>query len=479
MKFQPFVNRIAAVCLLLGSSAAFAANVGYYDMDLETGNADQIPPITAAGHTPVDMPDLTPAALAAIDILFVQNPDNNAYGAEYVAALADIEAAVSAGLVLVMHDRFVTDAETILPAGAGFDIIRDDVTDTDDIDILNDTTTVTDGPGGLLTDTSLDGGNLSSHGFAVIGSLPEGGMFILSRPDQSQIVTFSYAFGTGGVIYSSIPLDFYLGGAGNNPPADNMRDIYAVNVLAYASEGNFASDGIARFHVTKIFSDGSTDDVDVNLTCTTGIPLSPAATIAGGDPVGVTFVMTLVEEGANCEVTETNVPAGYTAILNGGDGCAWTNVKSGFRVCEIANWADPATFTVNKEWVIVNDGGDQVHGYVHVEAWCTSEIAGGYFDAYSGNWYISDYLGDGDSLVATVDTTAGPTSCWAMEYVVESGVESEGDCGPRQIAAGGASSCTFVNTVFFEGIPTLSQYGMAIMALLMLGMGFVGFRRFV
>jgi hypothetical protein len=33
--------------------------------------------------------------------------------------------------------------------------------------------------------------------------------------------------------------------------------------------------------------------------------------------------------------------------------------------------------------------------------------------------------------------------------------------------------------VFFEGIPTLSQYGMAIMALLMLGVGFVGFRRFV
>jgi len=43
----------------------------------------------------------------------------------------------------------------------------------------------------------------------------------------------------------------------------------------------------------------------------------------------------------------------------------------------------------------------------------------------------------------------------------------------------GGDSCTVVNTVFFEGIPTLSQYGMAILALLMLGMGFVGFRRFV
>ncbi|MBT8060186.1 MAG: IPTL-CTERM sorting domain-containing protein [Gammaproteobacteria bacterium] len=32
--------------------------------------------------------------------------------------------------------------------------------------------------------------------------------------------------------------------------------------------------------------------------------------------------------------------------------------------------------------------------------------------------------------------------------------------------------------MFFEGIPTLSQWGMALMALLMLGVGLVGFRRF-
>jgi len=38
--------------------------------------------------------------------------------------------------------------------------------------------------------------------------------------------------------------------------------------------------------------------------------------------------------------------------------------------------------------------------------------------------------------------------------------------------------CTATGTQFFEGIPTLSQYGMALMALLMLGVGFIGFRRF-
>jgi hypothetical protein len=33
--------------------------------------------------------------------------------------------------------------------------------------------------------------------------------------------------------------------------------------------------------------------------------------------------------------------------------------------------------------------------------------------------------------------------------------------------------------MFIEGIPMLSQYGLAAMAPLMLGVGFVGFRRFV
>ncbi|MCH8058292.1 MAG: IPTL-CTERM sorting domain-containing protein [Proteobacteria bacterium] len=44
---------------------------------------------------------------------------------------------------------------------------------------------------------------------------------------------------------------------------------------------------------------------------------------------------------------------------------------------------------------------------------------------------------------------------------------------------GDSEECTIINTAFFEGIPTLNQYGLAIMALLMLGVGFVGFRRFV
>ncbi len=87
-------------------------------------------------------------------------------------------------------------------------------------------------------------------------------------------------------------------------------------------------------------------------------------------------------------------------------------------------------------------------------------------------------IGNG-SVEVLVDTSMGPATCEAEETSVQSGVDSTDDCGPREIDAGETSECTIINTVFFEGIPSLNQYGLAIMALLMLGLGMVGFRRFV
>jgi hypothetical protein len=79
-------------------------------------------------------------------------------------------------------------------------------------------------------------------------------------------------------------------------------------------------------------------------------------------------------------------------------------------------------------------------------------------------------------VVPTLYTGA---NCSVDEYVYDSAIEKDNKCKNILVKAGGSPSCTITNTVFFEGVPTLSQYGMAILALLMLGMGFVGFRRFV
>ncbi len=83
-----------------------------------------------------------------------------------------------------------------------------------------------------MDSSSLDGGGSSSHGYATEASLPPGAVNLLSRPAATEAVTFSYPYGAGWVVYSSIPLDFFL--AGNGPAA--FRDIYAPNVVEYGCE---------------------------------------------------------------------------------------------------------------------------------------------------------------------------------------------------------------------------------------------------
>jgi hypothetical protein len=232
---------------------------------------------------------------------------------------------------------------------------------------------------------------------------------------------------------------------------------------------------------TKVFSDGSTFEIDVTLTCNTGLPLDQTFTIAGGDDEGVTFVVTDFESGSmSCEVTESGAPAGYTTEMNGGDGCAWDEIELGqSEECFIYNSADDATYTVMKHWEVFNDGGDVVIEEAGVIIKCDSMIDG-YDWEEDGYWYLTGSLGDGETLVASVDVTGGSADCSATETILQSGVESTSvGCGGSTLGAGGSATCHFTNTVFFEGIPTLSQYGLAIMALLMLGVGYVGFRRFV
>ena len=248
-------------------------------------------------------------------------------------------------------------------------------------------------------------------------------------------------------------------------------------VIGYIEFDVTPADGTAAFKVTKTFSDGRTDEVDVSLSCNGGLPLEQDFTIAGGGE-GVNFIVTLLpsDGSTTCEVTESGGPAGYTPVYNGGSGCKWDNVKGGQFFCDITNTADPATYTVLKDWVVTNSGGDEVVLAANVTITCDRAIADTQED--DGSWSKSGSLGDGQTLVATVDVTTGPASCSASETITQSGVESSADkCGSTSLSAGGSHTCTFTNTVFFEGIPTLSQYGMAILVLLTLGLGLVSVRR--
>jgi hypothetical protein len=244
-----------------------------------------------------------------------------------------------------------------------------------------------------------------------------------------------------------------------------------------------------HFRVTKEFSDDNPSPVDVHIRCDTGLPLEQDFQIT--KDTSVSFTVTAYEAGAlSCDVWESSVDhyaATYTPGLQGGvagsvtgdaTGCHFDNIVNGDFSCHITNVADPATFTVNKEWFVDPTGGDFISEVAFVTIWCDKEITTVGAEAVTDGWILYKEMQGDDSLTATIDTSSGPAQCRADETFAESGIASEDDCGLRSIPAGGSSECTIVNTVFFEGIPTLGPFGAAILAFLMLGAGMVGFRRF-
>ncbi len=268
----------------------------------------------------------------------------------------------------------------------------------------------------------------------------------------------------------------------------------------------------ATFRVTKVFTDGNPADVDVTLSCNTGLPLEQTKTINSEEHV--TFVVTDFDDGElDCEITESAV-AGYSASYDDGtvsaENCSYEDLGYGFgsrQACQITNSPDPVDVVVTKEWLLNGPNAGDVSDDYSITLYCDAEIVGGY-DIYESEGADSP---DGDVQLGCGLITKGADSpqgfngyqwcktmsgsgngdetfevipeypssgCYAREIVYDDAIESDSsDCDSLVVSAGSGDSCTIVNTVFFEGIPTLSQYGMAILALLMLGAGLVGFRR--
>ena len=248
-----------------------------------------------------------------------------------------------------------------------------------------------------------------------------------------------------------------------------------------------AGEGPARFQVTKDFDDDNTAEVDVVISCNTGLPLTQSTSISEGDDV--TFVVGDFADGAmDCQITET-VPGGYTASYSYGDdqtssdGCFFEEVGLGtFNTCDITNSLDQVDIEVTKVWI---DENEQFNAINYAEAyWFCEDVAfecedDGYGYCYHG--YL-EFLGnpgsDGFSVYPNWD---GGTECEVSEVEIADGnVEvDDSNCGSLTVFPGVGASCTIYNTRLYAGIPTLSQYGLAVLALLMLGVGLVGFRRFV
>ena len=195
--------------------------MGYYEMMEGQGGGFQEDEVTGSGHTAVNMTDLSPLALSSIDTLYVTNGDNGGFGPGYLAASADIDLAVSSGMNLMIFDRCVTDAQTILPGGSGITVIRDFADDANVNVASGAPSWFTNGPNGTIDDNTFDGGNSSSHGYVELSTLPPGAIPLLTNGNPNQVVAFVYPHGNGQVFYSTIPLDFYsMQDTGSITPAE-------------------------------------------------------------------------------------------------------------------------------------------------------------------------------------------------------------------------------------------------------------------
>jgi hypothetical protein len=276
----------------------------------------------------------------------------------------------------------------------------------------------------------------------------------------------------------------------------------------------------ATFKVTKYFEDGNDEDeITVSIDCNTGIILDQDKDLANGE--WVEFIVTGYTEGnLACTITEDGT-TGYSGVyvnesitgapVESDESCFYAAAEitgDSAHECVITNYPDPVDVTVTKEWVYAGNSSQDIDPSYTLTLYCDAYIEGGYgikgggqegviiVDSYPcgkflemdnpvGNGAYYDWCkafrgeGEGD-YTAEVTPEFPDSNCIWVETNQDSAVEvDQSDCQSLEISAGNGASCTIINTVFFEGIPTLGQHGMAILALLMLSVGFVSFRRFV
>ena len=238
----------------------------------------------------------------------------------------------------------------------------------------------------------------------------------------------------------------------------------------------------ATMEVTMTISPDTGDDVTVNFTCNAGDNLSDSFVLADGE--SVTFTNNIpADVTADCSVTAT-APSGYEDI-NGSCDDSFTltdTPEPDAESCVFAFALAPFEFTVNYE---MDDSTADVDAGVSYMLEC-GPLYSGSTNTFYGNFGVPGDDGNDDTYTVGVpyepsdDKDKVRTVC-SVEIlnISDSSVDVAGCSGTTIEFLDDEGECTLTASVFFEGIPTLSQYGMAIMALLMLGVGFVGFRRFV
>lgn len=239
----------------------------------------------------------------------------------------------------------------------------------------------------------------------------------------------------------------------------------------------------ATFLVTSAFSDGNPAATEVTLTCNGGVPLQQDFTLTGGDS-GVTFTVSdFVEGTTRCEVTQAGSPDGYTVSFDDGspsaDSCVFETVQAGDYACAITGTLEPVQFLVGVVYDISPEA-ERLDSTITMDWFCENFRTGpaGDLISESGSFELSE--DETSSLGLFFPNYTTPESrCRFEPRATASAVELDGGCLDWVVMQPGDEevSCTVSATIFFEGIPALDPRGLAVLALLMLGVGFYGLRR--
>ncbi|WP_133479662.1 hypothetical protein [Cognatilysobacter segetis] len=205
-----------------------AANVGYVP---GCWGGSPVAAITAAGHTPVAIASADTASLSGLAALVVDSCTFTQNGA--------VDTAVSNGMAVIIHDWSPGPATAAkLPGAPMIQVVGSGGSQMN----IAAGSPIATGPGGTLTDSSLDGGSSSNHGYAIGSTLPVGIIRLTTTANPDQVVSLAYAYGRGRVVYGAMPLDAYLPGASlqGSVAAPGMQ-AYLANVVSWAAGPGFTT----------------------------------------------------------------------------------------------------------------------------------------------------------------------------------------------------------------------------------------------
>jgi Ca2+-binding RTX toxin-like protein len=222
-----------------GTADDYAQTIGYVGTD-----ASQVSSvITSLGHTAVNfVPGTT--NINSVDVLWYLNPDNSGWYENLGAYQTAIFDWVYAGGIFIIHDRYVTGANSFL-LGESMTITRE-FNDSANYNIIDESSSnlLREGPGGTLTDASggniwgtpnadgefnMDGGGATAHGSASYSTFDLTNELALgTKADSNSVIDFIYKYGAGAVYYSTIPMDYYI-------TSSTSAQAYAKNAVHFAT----------------------------------------------------------------------------------------------------------------------------------------------------------------------------------------------------------------------------------------------------